>query len=1139
MANSQKASAFHYTTSSIHSPKDLTGIKYSTILLQKYSQVSLLITDRDLRDNFLDLVASSSSFSSREATRIIEVFNSMLDVVNGFPTPKTISFVLDIWFLILLDKSHPCTETRIIQDALLLQKERMLYLILNTRNYPIYELHIRPLYSKFNKLTRSWNDTIVTTVQLRQSQIDFTMDDNRTEFNEKATRTFLHDESKSIESRRKLLAQLIVAGIIHNSNLEERYFFLQTFLSLLPELEDGHNLFRGPQYQCYTRVLRFFRPPPEVDFKTHMDRILSIFDNLDDPNPKRFLNLISLIMSALQAISPNNVLNTWKYKSDLIAQHFAGPEVTLSSGDLTEAMCALCTLRLFRESLELYTKHPELHNEEQIDVILRICEESKDWKLLQAQFEDMYGRGQLPYVSHYAIVMNALASIGARKEVDRLYAQLNRRRLEPNAAIFLALMNSRLHDNDVAGARQFFDEYVALVDSKRIDGAKTPYLFQQFFKAQSQISEVDDVMKQLRRALEEQRETGKVLLNASTLSRLAAYTADSLGLNELEEIRTVAMNLAIDDLEFLLALAQAYCRVDQFERAEKVIYEAHAASPIPFASARVYALQLALYRRWRDLLPSSKSRNQMLSRLGFVMSIVKLGSGKILRFDTDPNILVEVIRYNLSIGHNSAAYEAFGIAKRSEVLRESHFLPFLAHYLHLGTIEACSQIIKMYRRMADERVEGSARSYRYLMNALLKLDGRANHDLDNAFKLLQSIFDMHGLSLRGSKTSSKPLAVELSRNSPALGDIVANYVAHSRNSSVNIDILVSFLQQARSVMGEKLPHEFRIMIYRHLPRIYYQEGQIELAEALLASGIKDLHAIADRYIATWPYRDREITQIPRILDSVYRTMIKTKMSCLQATRREHEFVFLLRELYSRKLRLRGEQYNELIEGILALDKLSSEERRECVPFILGVCEDYLIAGNWVEVKARTRLKHMYETAMLVLCRHNPTVFSKYRILNEYYSVYSLESIEKKSGHVRLPMWRFIEQYQQNRKLLKLNQIKPVTILKNMPLLFSPPHLASTPNRLHAYNTTPLWHLVMEYCGDSETAMFELMDEYPGTIEYLLYNKAYRASMRQFRRNIDATVPPPVSKYEESAVQFRRRALEAMRDLMDESEFSAI
>ena len=80
----------------------------------------------------------------------------------------------------------------------------------------------------------------------------------------------------------------------------------------------------------------------------------------------------------------------------------------------------------------------------QESLILELSKVTKDWNALQKNFENMYGRGNLPLTVHYGIAMQALNTLRADEELGRLYDQLQKRGLHLNSTVMDALIRSKI-----------------------------------------------------------------------------------------------------------------------------------------------------------------------------------------------------------------------------------------------------------------------------------------------------------------------------------------------------------------------------------------------------------------------------------------------------------------------------------------------------------------------------------------------------------------------------------------------------------------------------------------------------------------------------------------------------------------------
>ena len=1110
-------------SSTISSPTYKVPLKTSIILGDVYSQVDKLIRDPIKRNRFIKVIGQAKSFSESEIVVISSNFENLIDIINGYPDPEAIGLLMEIWDVILTNDSKDASISE-LTSYILETRSKIIHILINTRNFHLYEKSIAPILkdSRF-KHERDWNDRLITTFQLKYDE------NGKLSLNRNLIAKYLRNPDHPIESRRKLLSHLVHTGITNASDTEEKYLFTSYFIEFSKILQDDHMLFTKPEFQAYTSISRLMATSRQPILQ-HFERLVSIF-NSAELDELSLYDFMTSAMVALQLSSPNTVLNIWRYKIDTINLKNLPLSRYISPTDLKSAMNALCSLNLFQEVLELYRSYPELHSEDQIEVLLRVSEESKDWKLLQSQFEDMYGKGQLPYVIHYSIVMKALALIGAKKEVDKLFIQLNKRKLTPTPSIFAALISSRLYENDTKGAMDCFQVYLDFVERGIVNSTNSAHLYGLVFKIYYKSSDLGAAMKFLDETIAQQKLSNIQLIGPTILKDLIDFASLNFGLSELERIRALVLEMELDSVEVHKRLIRAYVRLDQFEIAEKLVYEAHLMSYKPFTDAEVYAAQLRLYRYWIRSIPSPSKKHALRLRQKFISKLVLLEGHHIISIEKNSLLMQEIIENYVSRNQIDNAYEAFKIAKEKEVLSEKHFLPLFRHSIRLNTYASHGQVLKLYRRMVDQRVETSTKTYVYLIQALIYLDSKSNNNFENAFKLLKSIFSMNGLTLNTSEPSLKASQSAVFDNAVDMCRIVSLYVTASSDQQNNIDILVHFLHQMKEILGPRLRNEFRYTIYKTMAGIYQNQGKSDLAEKLVTSGLKDLEAQIQKFNSVYPFTHVEETRIPRALEKEYRTLVNAKLLCLKASRNMENCREILEHSLQDHIRLGGQQYNRLIKEELR-DFNESQKNEPNLHLVLTACEEHLISGNWVEVKLMRKLQFMYKLVMLHLSNGDQSILEKYDILNQFYNVHSVKQLREELVGIQDPLATFETEFYIHKPQLTSERWKSHQVLWDIPGFFIPEKRIDSQNVLSPSNTSKLWLAVHKYCDGDRNRAFKLMDQYPETVEFLLYNDVARRRVMKFRRRIDKIIAPR-NDSQETFQERRTRTLQALTNLQDE------
>ncbi|AOA70333.1 COX1 mRNA translational activator [Komagataella phaffii CBS 7435] len=181
------------------------------------------------------------------------------------------------------------------------------------------------------------------------------------------------------------------------------------------------------------------------------------------------------------------VLKLWRFKKER--------KLPLVSQDLTSSMRALVEFNQFEDAFRLHELHPELHDDSQFDSLLRCHGSLNEWNKMQKQFEDLFGKGELPSIYHYGIVMNALGNRGEIKAVEMLYEQLLTRGMIPNAHILAALMKCQITYGDFEGAIQTFNDKFSQFNIRK--NGYIYWLIFQAYKGLGNIHEPFEIVKQL------------------------------------------------------------------------------------------------------------------------------------------------------------------------------------------------------------------------------------------------------------------------------------------------------------------------------------------------------------------------------------------------------------------------------------------------------------------------------------------------------------------------------------------------------------------------------------------------------------------------------------------------------------------
>lgn len=1112
------------------------------------SQAYRLINNGDLRARYLELLRSHDEMTKNDRTTIFATIDMLVDTASGFPDRTTIELIFNLWAAVFSKRA--VGEVAGLQNDLAGIRDKVTHLCINTRNYHIYE--------KYLKKNISWADHLAQTFQLSYKH-------GKLVLNRSGVMAFVGNEEVAIETRRKFLSQLIHAGVLNTTDNNERFFFYEVFVEMAEVLGDNSFEFLLPEYGVYTRILRLMGTPHKMPFLEHMARISALFTTETQKN-----SFITLCMNALRSVAPNSTLNLWKYKLEACAERNMSYRTVLHHRDLTNAMNALCELNLHSEAIALYSNYPDIHNEDQIEVMLRISEETQNWLLLQSQFEDMYGKGRLPYIEHYVVVMRALSREGYRDQVDLLYEQLQKRNLQPNEFIFAALIASRLYWNDISGAKECFQQYLEYVADK----TKSARLYSLMFKVHIRSGDLDAVMAFLRETAQLQRETGLDLVSDETVATLIAFASRNYGLREIEDMMTIARDLNIVGHSTYVSLANAYINLDQFERADKMVYLSHQESDVPFTNPDSYAVQLRNYAKWLVNTPRGDLKEFLAMKSSFIAQMVVVKNNEVVSIHGgSPLIYTEVIKYYLLRKQIADVSEVLSIAKQNGVLAEVHFLPILRHLSREKTYEAYTEILTMYRRMAKERIKVTTATYVYLMQALNFLDSQQNANGVNSTKLLANVMEMNGMRIDGRSKdpeadhSKKPTSANVLASSIDLCKIISSYVDAFLDKQ-HSQLLVNFFDQIKGMLGHRHLHRFRFTVYMEMSKIYRLQDHDDLARQLLESGLDDLRKISRKYAAEYPYRNdssdgRTGTREDSTDNSTSNKAVLTEKSTEDYTGKNDSLgstdshdsstsdsnssgivipsslTIVYRQLSAMLLHLNGDnsgiltkidndmmpltgpQYNAVIADVL---KKHVDDKTFLQ--IMKITEDHLVAGNWVEVRIMRIYQQLYHLAYEHIrnVQGQRTVDKQYKLLNVYYNVENQTYGPRKGS----AMTRFTTLFNESRSIINAHKWTVDRVFADIPGFFNPEKRILSRNKLSPVNSHRLWLAMNWYADHDKHKAFALMDEFPQTVEFLMYNDTARVRMSYFREKVDAKIPKnPRESYEEK-VKRTREVLNTMK-----------
>lgn len=1075
----------------------------------KVPELERILDDRDLEDECFYKLSSGDKKDQEEITSFQILFANAVEMCTGPRSAEAYSLVLKLWEAVFE------TDDKDLQEVLFKSRAKVTHLMINNLDFASHEKLMGPLNTKTEE--QEWATVLATTLQ-------FSRDNNHyLNYNRMAISGFIRNRNIDLKERKLLLATFLRKALLYSNHSDNFFSSALYFLGLLPHLSHGDLLLVDKESAVFEKALRLLAIPPQnKDIISHVEEVctMALRTNPEaDHDDAMTSNWITTLINCTVPVSPKVALEYWRYKVEVLAP--VVPDA-LKPLDLHNAMTALFEEKQYEEVLKLYAQYPSLQNDDQIEILLNISERTKDWKLLQTQFESMYGRGELPHVVHYSVVMNALASIGSYKEVEQLYEQLLKRKLEPTAAIYTALIRCKMLLDDPEGAKAWYQMFMKRVQEDKINVSEVARMNARIFGVHFQSSNMKTTMKAFHDLLEQQNESKTRLIDARLMCDMVTFSASAFALRELEELMILAEELNLTTEAYYARAISALTKFGKHEQAEEMAFQAHLESVVPFASALIYKAQAQNLRVWFKSTADRSVRQFIASRLTTIITRVDKSAISVRDLD---ELLVVVIKHFVSMNKINAARSYLNRMQHTGDIRESHFLPFLQHYVRLGTYEGHLQVLDTYREMAACKINITSRTYVFLIKSLIYID-KANHtNFDNSYRLMESVFQLHGLSILEHQKPSRTVDVDLANHAANLLKIVSSYVVATALPENSMLMVTHFLNQMKERLGKKITFEFRLSILYEMSKLYYMQGDMPTARRLVDNAFAELHDIVDHNLQTSDI-------VPKLLQLDYRRLVDIRLRILYATPNPISgYLELASSSMDRNIQLSGSQYSEI-----CMEMLKHQPSTITLHLVLRICDTYLVGGNWVEVKIMRKIQYIYKLIVVYLSRTIPRniVESKYGIFNNYYNIRDVEAVKKEFAHVKNPLEAI------DGALSEFSTMLPESwgadrLLHNLPDFFVPERRIPTRNIISPLLASVIFKAVEKHCGGDQTKAFELYTEFPEVMEYLLYFGEARTRLMQFRVTIDRMAPPSRSGVREDFEARRLRSIEALEHLKIEEE----
>lgn len=1064
-----------------------------------------------------------ASFESSESlSNSYDLFVEAIAMVSGQNSQAAYQYVLALWQQVFFGN----TDGEVKQKYLI-HEDKMVNLMINKADYDSYRRLIKPLLKLDKELSRA--QFIMETFQFQR---DKTI--NNVMISEQVME-FFSSPAYSREMKHQVLAFYLRKAILYFGSPTSMNDHIESFMEYSSAIEPFEDAFcsGSPNYDIYRKVFRLFLINQKKGFVSHLQNIRRIM--LLHTKKKPFGEFLTHLMELTAFEEPKKTIDLFDFKGALIDLK---KNINHTPNDLKHIMNAYMQLKDYDNVLKVHAENRKIHTEDHIEILLRLCAKTRDWKSLQTKFESMYGQGDLPREVHYTVVMRALVAVNARREIKRLLKQLKARNLKPNVYMYIYLMSASYSGGDMKSMKNSYSEFLELARENLVPKEDAAKLLPLMIEFAAQHPKRSVVIEEIERIFELHKSGDIPLINIDTLivtMRIAsALYSEKLSNMALEFAR---MNNLLSDRIYYSSIT-FHTQMGHFMKAEQLALEAHLNSLVPFQNALIYSAQLKNYRVWAANTTNTELLNRIHSDANTIINVSR--HGPVSQRDR-MELLNECAKYALQKKDSTTANGFFKVVWKHTNLKEKHFLPLFNYYSKDKDGDSDANILSLYGKMTSLKVELSARTYYYVIRALADIDAAKNEGFANSVKIFHSVLKMYDLvpsDLKALKETSVPediegtdltinpeevpphkgrgivkgandaWATEIVKNNPEIksrlpsripmAELTKNAVSivqlvhyytkkwlgkRAGSSTLALKVIDRLVQQ----MGENVSVEIRREYYQALAHVYFVNGDLSCANKFIDKALNEFQDI---------FSDINLDQdIPKLLSLRYDNALGLKYHVLKRMNApSSEYVAVLSRLLKTNVCLERSQFDRLF-----LHVIQPNMPLESFKIVLECCERYLVAGNMADVKLSRLIGNVFRHFMVykVKSTSEQDCETKFGLLCGFYGLKltdtrkQIKSLSTLRRNVQLEMQKLPQSYRISFENLNSHPSS----------LFVPGRPSWQKNYINPSFASQLVRVLDRLCAQNANLAFSLYEKYPETFEYLLIYREERYRLVAFQNDI--------------------------------------
>ena len=1071
------------------------------------------------KEDFINLLRWNSEFEQEQIIAIIDVYDRLIEVLyemrNGF------EFLQEFWDA-LFNNTIESSESRLnLQKLILERRSKLIEVLIHTGRYDLYEKLIKP------QLLTSKNqgklDEIIQVIQPHIIKNDIII------YNSQLIEEYLLNPKKDITMKRDIIKWVVktvlnpINAITYEKNsYEQRMQYTKQFITWSNLVENGDEWFvnsrNGTPYDDILPLIGVYNGRINVEvFLQDLVRVVS-----REYGMKNSYYFITAIMRTIIKKSPYLTYQYFTFKESQIRLRSLPRNEVLFVDDLTLALKA-CFKFDIEKIHELYRNNKDLHdgNEgHQETVLLELCRKLKDWNTLQKRFESMYGKGDLPLTVHYGIVMQSLDALKADDEMQRLFDQLDWRKLKLSATVMASLMRakSRIHDQDKVV--ELFEDYIIKAKTGKADPEGVQNLFPLVIELLIHEKKIDSILECIETYLEREKDEEFTIVNGDTLNKVFHSFLDSYSLKSIEKLRSLVESYNKESTEYYSGLISVYSKLDLFEKAEATSYEAHGKSKIPFSDMEIWAQQLKNYINWLKRCPDRDTELYLYKKITFIARNALETNEHVFNSEGGVSIICDLMTYYNYIKTPRIPGRLFQKAKLADLKSEKLYLQQLRTLVENLRF---SKVISVFQRMNERKIHMTARTYEIVVEAVLNLDRRSGNayqttprSFKNSTSLIYQIQGYYGLLNERERIDELNLADDV----VYLARMIVNYlsvVGPEKGAKVFLD----FVRNIYLKLGKNISFKLHCIFFEGLRQVS------NVSEVALSKELQKTKSLIDKYVEESPIDN---PSLPYDLADTCGKLLFEKFEILDE-QEDYESIDELKILdyMSLGVKFSNDEYITLFTYFLRYPDFRNLNQ------VLAIIEKYLIQGSVDQSKFYMEKKLCYKLCLNHLANtykgQEQGIMDTYKVLNDYYYIQSLDEVKKDINNstikdfLRSPSGRLFNVSSDQYHSRTMNQHKFLEY-------FNPQRIPQKFISLTPLLRDLLFDVLQEYRNQHPKEFKSLRDKCPKTIDFTLNetNREIIYLLQNFEDIVNEYILHQTSKYLDANNYLKRTLLDSKYQL---------